>query len=188
MSKGWKNSVLQMRDNFGGRVSRLRLKVVKVLSPVTYQKALWFDRLARPMIWFVKEYFPVDRELYGVEVGVSKGKNALSMLSILNVRLLVLVDPYLPYVQQGTMQNLGKDEVIAKRDLNKYEQEGKIVFVKKSSTEAVKELPISEFDFVYIDACHDYEDVMQDIKCFYPLVVRKGVIGGHDYGSYRGVR
>lgn len=36
-------------------------------------------------------------------------------------------------------------------------------------------------DFIYIDACHQYKDVLQDIKLFLPKVKSGGYIGGHDY-------
>lgn len=38
------------------------------------------------------------------------------------------------------------------------------------------------FDLVYIDASHFYKDVVNDIKCWLPLVKRGGYLGGHDFG------
>lgn len=39
------------------------------------------------------------------------------------------------------------------------------------------------FDFVFIDGSHFYEDVLKDIKCWYPLVKDGGILAGHDYGT-----
>jgi len=37
------------------------------------------------------------------------------------------------------------------------------------------------FDFVYIDAAHDYASVSADIQAWLPLVKVGGIIAGHDY-------
>ena len=38
-----------------------------------------------------------------------------------------------------------------------------------------------KLDFVYIDALHDYESVLQDIQAWYHQINSGGVIAGHDY-------
>ena len=45
-----------------------------------------------------------------------------------------------------------------------------------------------EFDIVYIDAAHEYEPVLQDIKAWLPKVKKGGFICGDDYvGRWPGV-
>lgn len=45
------------------------------------------------------------------------------------------------------------------------------------------------FDIVWIDAGHNFINVVSDILNYYPFVKYKGIVGGHDYGSpfYTGV-
>lgn len=39
------------------------------------------------------------------------------------------------------------------------------------------------FDFIFIDASHEYKDVLHDIKTLYPLLKRGGTMAGDDFKS-----
>lgn len=49
------------------------------------------------------------------------------------------------------------------------------------SVEMAKRYEDQSLDFVYIDAAHDYESVMDDITAWAPKIKTGGYIGGHDY-------
>jgi hypothetical protein len=50
------------------------------------------------------------------------------------------------------------------------------------AAQALHTIPyVREFDWVYIDAGHDFESVMADIQTWWPLVSSRGVLAGHDY-------
>jgi hypothetical protein len=49
------------------------------------------------------------------------------------------------------------------------------------SVEASKTFKDGYFDFVYIDASHDYESVLDDLNAWYPKIRKGGCISGHDY-------
>lgn len=53
--------------------------------------------------------------------------------------------------------------------------------IKEISWEAAKLYSDNSLDFVFIDAGHDYDSVIKDIKSWYPKVKIGGVIAGHDY-------
>ena len=54
------------------------------------------------------------------------------------------------------------------------------------SPEAANDFDDQSFDIVYIDAEHDYDSVMEDIKAWKPKA--KHAIAGHDYHVFEGVR
>jgi len=53
--------------------------------------------------------------------------------------------------------------------------------IRKTSVEAAPLIEDESLDFVYIDACHQYENVLTDIKTWLPKIKPKRFIGGHDY-------
>lgn len=50
-----------------------------------------------------------------------------------------------------------------------------------TSLEATAKIPDYSLDFVYIDARHDYESVMEDLNAWQSKVRPGGVLAGHDY-------
>lgn len=54
--------------------------------------------------------------------------------------------------------------------------------IEMDSVLASSHYPDSFIDFVFIDAEHKYEFVIQDIKHWLPKVRKGGIIAGHDYG------
>lgn len=53
--------------------------------------------------------------------------------------------------------------------------------LKGMSIEMCTLIPDGSLGMVYIDAAHDYESVLADLKAYYPKVMPGGVIAGHDY-------
>ncbi|MGH8597034.1 MAG: class I SAM-dependent methyltransferase, partial [Gammaproteobacteria bacterium] len=43
-------------------------------------------------------------------------------------------------------------------------------------------------DLIYIDGSHDYDDVAADIRAYWPLLRRGGVLFGDDYESFNDIR
>ena len=68
--------------------------------------------------------------------------------------------------------------------------------LKITSKEASRKFKDESLDFVFIDASHEYEDVLEDIKLWYPKVKKEGILAGHDCypnnpewgGVYRAVK
>lgn len=60
-------------------------------------------------------------------------------------------------------------------------------FIRMGSVEAAATFPNASLDFVFIDAAHDYENVLADIRAWWPKVKPGGVLAGDDY-YFRGVK
>ena len=128
----------------------------------------------------------------GAEIGVAFGGHADSILKNTKIERLYGIDPYLHLDNYKDPFNLPveyfeKIYVFMLERLKNYNNRFK--HIRKLSKDAVDD--IKEYlDFVYIDAEHTYNAVIEDIILWYPKIREGGIIGGHDYGhlNFPGVK
>lgn len=72
---------------------------------------------------------------------------------------------------------------IFKRNMLPLEGVYNVKTVQATSVEAAIQCSDRTFDFVFIDAAHDYDNVIADIRAWWPKVKVGGWIGGHDYSA-----
>jgi predicted O-methyltransferase YrrM len=58
---------------------------------------------------------------------------------------------------------------------------GAVTPIRMASVNAAKLFPDNSIDIVFIDACHEYECVKEDINAWLPKIKKGGIISGHDY-------
>lgn len=126
-----------------------------------------------------------------VEVGVWKGRSASFMaVEIINSNKNIrfdLVDHW-----EGSEEHLDMNEVkehkIYDIFLSNIEPVKNNVNIVKADSISASELYENEsLDFVFIDAAHDYDNVLKDLYAWYPKVKKGGYFAGHDYPSWEGV-
>ena len=138
---------------------------------------LWLSRISpRPF----EEFGVKGEDLIGAEIGVYKGEHAESILKNLSIKKLYLIDPYKEY-EEGNKHYGVEQDTLAYAELVSHDKvkSDKVIWIKKKSIEATKEVP-NNLDFVYIDGAHDYNSVKEDIENYYPKIKEGGVLGGHD--------
>ena len=77
-----------------------------------------------------------------------------------------------------------------KRDRRRFEQrtapyKDRLTVLYGDSVTMAEKVEDGSLDFVFIDADHQYDSVMADIKAWVPKVKEDGVICGHDYNHPR---
>lgn len=123
-------------------------------------------------------------EAHFVEVGSWKGKSAAYMaVEILNSKKKIkfdCVDTWLgssehvsdSYVVSDTLYELFLNNIKPVANL--------INAIRKPSVEAANLYKNDSLDFVFIDACHDYSCVLEDINAWLPKLKTNCIIAGHD--------
>ncbi len=133
------------------------------------------------------------RGLIGAEVGVYRGTHAREMLELLDIRKLILVDPWKYYNDYVTAEsrkvNLQQSFLDCRKLLEPFRKQVEIVWIKQKSEIAAERIPDNSLDFVYINGNHEYDFVYKDIVTWVPKVKKGGFVGGHDYTKlFNGVR
>lgn len=120
-----------------------------------------------------------------VEVGSWKGRSSAFMaVEILNSVKKIQFDCVDTW--EGSIEHIENNSVI-NRTLyeeflfNTLQVSHVIKPVQMLSVEAASKYKDQSLDFVFIDASHEYEDVLEDIKAWMPKIKSRGWIGGHDY-------
>jgi hypothetical protein len=119
------------------------------------------------------------------EIGVEQGHFAKIIMAE-EPSSLLLVDPW---SHQENPLYIGDMSNVDDTDFEKYFQEvqqalGKdqrVNICRTLSVQAAKLVEDKSLDFVYIDACHAKEAVLEDMYCWFPKVVQGGWLCGHDY-------
>lgn len=122
---------------------------------------------------------------YGAEVGVASGDFSLQFCQTIPDLKLLCVDSWqvgddsmsISRGQEGADKRFKE----AKEKLKGYN----VKFLRGKSMDIVREIPYESLDFVYIDACHEFDYVAQDIIEWAKRVKKGGLVSGHDYYKFR---
>jgi predicted O-methyltransferase YrrM len=120
-----------------------------------------------------------------IEVGTYAGESTMIFKTHLNPKTIYCVDAWQQNEKYRDNQIFDAEFIfdnVVKSD--------NIVKIKSlSNNQDVKNIITEKVDFVYIDASHRYEDVLNDINFYLPLVKKGGYIGGHDFSEkFKGVQ
>lgn len=118
----------------------------------------------------------------GAEIGVRKGYFSESLCVgnpqgwLYSIDPWVVHDSYKEYSQQKEL-----DRVYHKA-INRLSKYSNCKIVRKFSIDAAADFHNESLDYVYIDANHDYQPALDDLKSWVPKVRVGGIVSGHDYG------
>lgn len=82
------------------------------------------------------------------------------------------------------MEDVGSWNGIKKRAIEKTSFAADRIRIHQGlSVEVAKSFPDGYFDWIYIDALHNYESVKADLNAWYPKLRKGGLLSGDDYGT-----
>lgn len=116
----------------------------------------------------------------GAEIGVEQGEYSEVLARANPQATIYLVDPWKAYrgyrdhVTQSKLDGFYEATRARTMDYN-------CGIVRKFSLDAAKDFKDGSLDFVYIDANHSFDWVIQDIIHWSPKVRSQGLVCGHDY-------
>lgn len=122
----------------------------------------------------------------GAEIGVLHGSLSLIIMQSWNGQCLHLIDPWCRqdpeiYTEPTNDQDWGDNLRVVRQRMEPFGS--RVNIVQSLSKEASKQFKTGQLDWVYIDANHKYENVLEDLMAWAPKVKSGGLISGHDYGD-----
>jgi hypothetical protein len=124
----------------------------------------------------------------GAEIGVKTGKFSDYLLQHWKGAQLISIDPWLEdtpdaYVDHANVAQSKHEEFYeqTKARLRPYGPRSQIW--RLTSVDAAVKIPDHSLDFVYIDARHDYDSVVEDLNAWFSKVKAGGILAGHDYAD-----
>lgn len=126
-----------------------------------------------------------DKPITVCELGILHGKGIPLLLDNFNIQNYYGIDLFTPYEENkkdganNIMANNG--DTIYNKLLNKYKKDNRIHIIKEFTNKAVDNFEDKFFDFIFVDAGHEYEQVSEDINLWYPKMKKNGIFSGDDF-------
>lgn len=129
----------------------------------------------------ILKYFNLKK--FGVEIGVWKGNFSECLLETTNLKKIYSIDPWdktkTNYKNKWTQKKITEAYEETKKKLKKFKQRS--IIIKKTNEESLTLFKEFYFDFLYLDALHDYMSVKNDLNSWWKKIKKGGIMAGHDY-------
>jgi hypothetical protein len=122
----------------------------------------------------------------GIELGSFQGQFANHILNSWNGKLICVDlfdrndNPDLNKLN-GFYSTFEKNLILPTFNQNLKNFTNRLLTIQSDTLNASQFFPDNYFDFIYIDAEHSYQSVVNDITHWYPKLKSKGLIAGHDF-------
>lgn len=117
----------------------------------------------------------------GCEVGVLNGIHALCLLRNSDPKKLHLIDRWSKYKELQNLEQAATWAIYKDYVTHVFGQNDHVVIHDDDVINVMPTFQNDYFDWVYIDACHNYDSVMRDITLALPKTKIGGYICGHDF-------
>ena len=122
----------------------------------------------------------------GIEIGVATGNFSQILLEQTSLKKIYFLDawkhfPTEEYKDPCNASQKEHDKIYAAIVKRLAPYGDRVEIIRGDCTEEVNNFEDGYFDFLYIDANHEYQYIKRDIGDWYPKVKIGGVFAGHDY-------
>lgn len=122
----------------------------------------------------------------GAEIGVKHGQFSEYLLEHWHGKTLYSIDawkefPDDEYHDGANVSQAEQDQIYANTCARLEHFKTRSSIIRGMSVETASRFEDGQLDFVYLDAAHDYENVVADLNAWAPKIRKGGILSGHDY-------
>ena len=129
----------------------------------------------------------------GIEIGTCRAESTAYILeNCKNVQRIFTIDPYQRYDDWNgeiTQETVDRFRDVAIKNLKQYGD--RVQMIRETSLDAATKIKTivdkAEFDFIFVDGDHSYEQTLADCEAYYPFLKKGGFFCGHDYQTIEAV-
>ena len=123
----------------------------------------------------------------GLEIGTDIGDTSTFLMASNETLFLHTVDPYTNYIDWNG-KDLNERQKMYETYMNRMSQySDRFEQHRKTSDDAVGDFEDGQFDFIFIDGLHTYEQLSKDCINYYSKLKDGGIFSGHDFTAITGV-
>jgi len=185
---GWTENVIENEKKLEQLVSEFKQEILNKFDTVkisdnSEDSEYWVDSYPK-----ISEIINQKNYKIGAEIGVALAGHSNYILGHTNIDKLYGIDPYLCYDKYDT-----NEYYLQNNNQNKYDKLYKFIKIRLSkygdryehirdfSDNAVLKFNEESLDFLYIDGNHGEEFVRNDLRLWWPIIKKGGIMSGHDY-------
>eukprot|EP01064_Diplonema_japonicum_P034622 TRINITY_DN7242_c0_g1_i1.p1 TRINITY_DN7242_c0_g1~~TRINITY_DN7242_c0_g1_i1.p1 ORF type:complete len:312 (+),score=67.06 TRINITY_DN7242_c0_g1_i1:63-938(+) len=137
--------------------------------------------------WELGEILQREGKRHGAEIGVQQGEfSAMVLTNWKCASTYMVVDVWETqenYRDIANVDQAGQDHLYETMLTRLDPWKEKLVVMRNWSHDASQRVPDNSLDFVYVDARHDFEAVLEDLRDWWPKLRVGGILSGHDFTS-----
>jgi len=123
----------------------------------------------------------------GLEIGCDIGDTTNFLLDSNPTLNLTSIDPYENYIDWNG-NSLNERENVYQQMVERLKgYSNRFSLIRKTSDDAVDLFSENQFDFIFIDGLHTYEQLSKDCENYYKFLKPGGIFSGHDFTAIEGV-
>lgn len=115
------------------------------------------------------------------EIGVYKGKFTAALAKRAPNMKIYAIDAWTSYDGYNDYCKEDLENEAYWETVRKTHDKPNVKLIKGWSTDVAKNFADNSLDYIFIDANHQYEFVVEDLKAWVPKVKKGGIVMGHDY-------
>jgi predicted O-methyltransferase YrrM len=117
-----------------------------------------------------------------VEIGSYTGESTIMFAQ--KVKKVIAIDPFTNDFEDISYYDADLSSIVYPKFQENIAPYSNIEHIRKTSDDAIHDLIGQQFDLIYIDGVHTYNQVKKDIKNYCGLIKSGGFLCGHDYNDY----